>query len=181
MNIIHILAIAIGLSADSFVVSTTEGMLLKHSRHIHSLRVAIVFAICQGLMPIIGWHIGAGLFEIIHSYANWAAFVILTFIGGRMIYHSFCPDNYSEKQGHSIGLKLWLLGIAISIDALGVGISMGMTGAHIWFPAMMIGLITAISCFWGVQLGEHISKKTGGQAEKAGGTALIIVAISFLL
>ncbi len=181
MTFLQILMIALGLSADSFAVSATEGVLLKHSRHIHSLRVAIIFGICQGTLPVLGWLAGANLYEYIDDFADGVAFIIICIIGIKMILGGLKYKDYEKESGHSTGYKLWFLGVAVSIDSMGVGVSLGVVGVRMWMPALMIGSVTAVTCVIGVQLGDRIGSRIGEKAEIIGGVILLILGFSFLL
>ncbi len=180
MGIFHIIAVALGLSADSFAVATTEGILLKTSKRSHSLRVAVVFGICQGAMPLLGWHTGTLIYGYIQPFGNLAACLLLSFIGAKMIFDAVFGNDKSPSR-HSLGLKLWVLGVAVSLDAFAVGVSMAMMEILVWVPALLIGLVTAITSIIGVRLGDRIGHKIGGKAELAGGMVLILIGMSFLL
>ncbi len=180
MSIYYLILLAIALSADSFAVATTEGLLLKKAKHLHSFRVAVVFGVCQGVMPLLGWLIGHTIYDLIDTWADWVAFLILALIGAKMIFNSICNERLARPRSHSLGWKLWTLGIAVSLDALGVGISMAMQGMSLWTPALVIGLVTAATCIAGVQMGGRIGRRMGEKAELVGGVILVMIGIILL-
>lgn len=63
MNFTSLFFISIGLAMDAFAVSLTEGISLKKLYIKSILRVALVFGVFQGFMPLLGWAIG-GYFMI---------------------------------------------------------------------------------------------------------------------
>ena len=177
---LHLTAIAFGLSADSFAVALSEGVMLKDTKYVHSIRVAVVFGICQGTMPIVGWALGYAVYDFISPFSDPAAFAILSLVGGRMIYNSLKKTGRpASRTAASRGMKLWLLGLAVSLDALGMGVTIAIIGIQIWTAALVIGVITAATCVPAVLLGKKFGVKTSGRAELCGG--ILLVAIGFML
>ncbi len=181
MSLIQLLLIASGLSADAFAVAASEGAILRRSSYRHTLRIAFVFGTCQGIMPILGWRAGSSLYGMIRPAADLTACAILVIIGGKMLLDSRRADEPGRKRVRSAGLKLWILGLAVSLDALGVGISLAMRGMSMWMPALIIGLMTAAISIGGVRVGEIAGVGAGKKAELAGGVILIIIGLSFIL
>ena len=58
MDFLSILLIAIGLSMDSFAVSTSRGICSYKLKKSQAFLLASVFALFQGLMPLIGYGVG---------------------------------------------------------------------------------------------------------------------------
>ncbi|MCD6330664.1 MAG: manganese efflux pump, partial [Thermoplasmata archaeon] len=80
----------------------------------------------------------SGIKEIISSFDHWIAFFILSAIGIKMIFEA----EEFEMNAHSI----LILSIATSIDAFAIGITLSILNISIFFPALIIGLITFIIC-----------------------------------
>ena len=69
---------------------------------------------------MIGWLIGIAFYKFIKPIDHYIAFILLAFIGIKMIYEAYT----AEQQRVLTGLKmLLLLAIATSIDALAAGLS----------------------------------------------------------
>jgi putative Mn2+ efflux pump MntP len=177
---LSILLIAIGLAMDSFSVSIARGFSIsKEKQSIEAVKTGFFFGLFQGGMPIIGWFVGLSVIDFIAGFDHWIAFLLLCVIGIRMIYESFSIE--SNKIICSSNLKvLFILSIAISIDALAVGLSLSFIETSIVMPAIIIGIITFFLSF----LGIFIGKKFGSKFDKIGilgGVILIVIALRILI
>ncbi|MCB1710348.1 MAG: manganese efflux pump, partial [Halioglobus sp.] len=86
---IDVLILAIALSMDAFAVSIGLGS--KHDKKTTSLALmsGVYFGVFQALMPMIGYLGGKGILGWVDSYASWLAFLLLSMVGGKMIYESY--------------------------------------------------------------------------------------------
>lgn len=173
--------LGVGLAADAFAVSVAEGVTIEKAVHKHTMRVSVMFGLFQGLMPVIGWLAGQTIRSIIQPYDHWVAFVLLGFIGGKMVIDSLFGVETEETEGASDDVKLVMLAVATSIDALAIGITLAVLGANIWAPAIIIGIVTASLCAMGVQIGHRIGTYIGRKAEIVGGLVLIGLGIKIIL
>jgi putative Mn2+ efflux pump MntP len=76
---------------------------------------------------------------------------------------------------------LLILSIATSIDALAVGVSFAFLDMTIWFPILLIGLITFVICFIGVILGNKLGPLFGNKLGIIGGLVLIGIGLNILI
>jgi len=181
MSFFEIIFIAIGLGMDAFSVSlgsATSG-LIRGARA--TFRLSFHFGLFQFLMPIIGWYLGTKIEPLISSIDHWVAFVLLTYVGGRMIYQSFDSHEPTMQDDPSKGMSLVMLSVATSIDALAVGLSLAMIQVDIWYPSVMIGIITAAMSLIGIRIGKKFRGKFGNKIEILGGLILIAIGIRILL
>ena len=179
MSFITILLIAIGLSMDSLVVSISGGLCLQKFTWRHSLKMAAIMGGFQGGMTWLGWLLGSRFSAYITQFDHWIAFVLLGYLGGKMIYESFQKE---EKSVISFSTRMLLtLGVATSIDALAVGISMAFLQTGIWMPAAIIALTTFTLSFLGVLGGCHFGQIKGLKVELLGGVILIGIGIKILV
>src|SRR5690606_2345638 len=93
MDLLSIFIIATGLSMDSFVVCIGKGMCRRRFNAWRAFRIAVVFGLFQGLMPLAGYALSIGFTEWIQQFDHWLAFIILLIIGIRMIYESYIPKK----------------------------------------------------------------------------------------
>ena len=180
MDIISIVIIAIGLSMDSFAVSITNGLTIREINLKKILIITFSLAIFQALMPLLGWFIGTGFKKYITEIDHWIAFLLLSFIGFKMIYEGINKNSYSEK----LELKFLILigqSFATSIDAFAVGISFAFMTSSITIPILIIGVVTLIISFIGLSLGKFLGVKFGKYAEIFGGLVLIGIGIKVLI
>ena len=97
MGIGTILMIAVGLAMDSLAVSVSGGIVMRPFRLGQSLRLALTMGVFQGGMTLLGWALGVGFSSYITAYDHWIAFVLLAFLGGKMIYESFGGGEESTE------------------------------------------------------------------------------------
>ncbi|PLX47377.1 MAG: hypothetical protein C0613_14370 [Desulfobulbaceae bacterium] len=182
MDFLSLTGIAIALAMDAFAVALGAGVLLDPITRRQLFRLGFHFGLFQGGMPIIGWLSGIGLRQFVTLFAPWIAFMLLTFVGGKMIYEAVADhEETRERRDPTKGMTMVLLSIATSIDALAVGFSLSMIGITIWTPAIIIGIITAILTVAGMLLGRRIGTMWGGRFEILGGLVLIGIGLKIIL
>lgn len=182
MLYIEILLLAIGLSMDSLAVSVTGGALLKEKYNIGIIfKIASIMAISQAGMTIIGWFMGLGFEKYIQTLDHWIAFILLLYLGGKMIYDSFKGGEEDEKIDITNNRVLCGLGIATSIDALAVGISLAILRSPILINSLTIGLVTFLFSSFGVYFGNHFGRKIDLKLDLIGGIILIGIGSKILI
>lgn len=180
MDTISIILIAVGLSMDSFAVSLSDGLCVKNLNVKKILTIALSLSIFQALMPLLGYLAGVGIESYIKEFDHWIAFLLLGFIGLKMIYEAFM----NKKNGAATELKLITLigqSFATSIDALAVGISFALLDISILKPVVIIGFTTLIFSLLGLQLGKYFGKRIGKPVEIFGGLVLLGIGIKILI
>lgn len=188
MSILTLIVTAIGLSADAFAVSVGRAMRWRHFAWKPALALALTFGAFQALMPVLGWALGSAFADAIVEVDHWIAFGLLAMIGGKMIWESFRElrsDDADDAEGVTvprIGISaLLLLGLATSIDALAVGVSLALLGTSIVLAAVVIGAITGGISLLGVALGQRAGHRLSGSAELIGGAVLIAIGVKILI
>ena len=173
--------IGVGLCFDTFAVSVSFGILKREIRFLQAAKVAIILALFQALMPVIGWLIGMSVKNLISNVDHWISFGLLFFIGARMIFEGV--RNVEERREFDPAKLGVLLGVAVatSIDALVVGLSFGFLDTHILFPASVIGMVTFIAAMLGMLFGKKIPGKTSHRSIMVGGIILILIGLKILL
>ncbi|HQH18561.1 MAG TPA: manganese efflux pump MntP family protein [Bacteroidales bacterium] len=179
-EIITVIFIAIGLSMDALAVSLCFGALSKSERKKVALKAGIFFGGFQALMPLIGWVLGYYLKDYIEKFDHWIAFLLLVFIGLKMILEAIkrkgCPKGYDYSS-------LWVmltLSFATSIDALAVGLSIALLNIPIILSIAIIGIITFIISYGGVVLGGKVNRFLGNKVEIIGGIILTLIGFKIL-
>ena len=149
MNFIDIFLIGIALSMDAFAVSICKGLSVKKVSAKHVLTVGVYFGGFQALMPFIGYMLGIRFEKYITSIDHWIAFILLGFIGGKMVYEAVKEKDDDAVVEKDLALnqgEMLLLAIATSIDALAVGIMFAFTydSLNIYWAITIIGLTTFV-------------------------------------
>lgn len=143
--------------------------------------MAVFFGFFQAAMPVIGWYGGKKVYHLISRYDHWIAFGLLFLVGIRMIREAYRAGSCeSGKKNMSLGLLL-TLSVATSIDALAVGLGLGVMNEEILFPALVIGAVTFLMSLSGGFLGKKISGLLGRKVEVFGGILLIAIGLKILV
>lgn len=191
MDIFTLLMLAVGLSMDAFAVSISNGIVMCHASLGKTCKVAGVFGLFQGLMPVIGYLIGRTFSSQIQAFDHWIAFGLLVFIGGKMLWEVWHEDGEDSvpKGDPSDWKTLLVMAIATSIDAMAVGVTMALAGrTGLLAPSygyllcsLIIACVTFVICLAGVKIGCKTGNKYGKRAEIAGGIVLILIGVKILL
>ena len=179
------LSLGVALAADAFSVSLANGLNEPNMRTRRACGIAGVFAIFQGLMPMLGWiciHTLLGCFQAFEPFIPWIAFALLGFIGGKMLYDGIKGGEETSEPARVGLVGLLVQGIATSIDAL----SVGFTIAEYNLPtallaATLIALVTFIICAVGVLIGRKMGTKLAGKATVLGGVILIVIGLHIFI
>jgi manganese efflux pump family protein len=182
LNLITILGIALGLAMDAFAVSIAVGSRLTRLEPRPVFRLSFHFGLFQFMMPIIGWFVGNQIARYIQHYDHWLAFLLLTYIGAKMIWESWKHDG-SQKSITDPTRKwsLIILSIATSIDALAVGLSMALLKVDILVPSVIIGIVAAAMTLIGMVFGRQLGARFGKKMEFVGGLILIAIGIRIVI
>jgi manganese efflux pump family protein len=181
MNLLSMLALAVGLALDAFAVSIIVGLTLETITSRQVFRLAFHFGLFQFSMPVIGWLIGEGLAAYVNGYGSWVAFILLAFVGGKMLWESRTTGSKDSGRDPTRGAMLVTLSVATSIDALAVGMSMALWGVSVWLPSVVIGLVTATLTTLGIRFGSRLGARWSHWAEIVGGCVLILIGVRMLL
>lgn len=201
-TIVQIVLLGIALSMDAFAISVTYGLVYQDITKKRALFIALVFGIMQGLMPLIGYWLvelveiivkegaGAQAGNVMALVVTWAAFGLLLFIGGKMLFEGIVSLRNKEKETapKKFSIKeVLIFGVATSIDALGSGVALhsGLSNnGTIFIHVSIIICITFVISLVGVLLGSKIEKLFKGKTEITsiiGGIILILLAIWIVL
>jgi len=184
MDFIDIFLLGVGLAMDAFAVSVCKGLCMKTLNHKHSVIIALFFGGFQALMPFLGFYLGTFFSDYITNYDHWIAFVLLLYIGGKMLYETLTSDEEIVcPLDQKLDLKeLFIMAIATSIDALAVGVALSFNkNTNIFVDIAIIGCTTFIIAFAGVVIGNKFGTKFKKKAEIFGGVILILIGIKILV
>jgi manganese efflux pump family protein len=179
----ELLLIALGLAMDSFAVSLGAGAHERVRGLRPTFRLWFHFGLFQSLLTFVGWSLGVGMAGLIASWDHWVAFILLGLVGGKMVKEGVAGPNGAtevEKEDPSRGLLMVSLSVATSLDALAVGITLGVLGMSIWYPGAVIGLVTALLSLIGLRIGQFLGRKLGKWMEVGGGIVLLLIALKIL-
>lgn len=168
------------MAVDAFVVCLSVGTQPELRGPRPAFRLSFHFGLFQFLMPILGWLTGSTIEPLIRNIDHWVAFALLAIVGGRMI-HASRQNEEAPMGDASRGWILVVLSIAVSIDALAVGLSLGLVGISVGYPALFIGLITAALSLIGLRIGSTAGRRLGKPVEFIGGLVLIGIGVRIVI
>lgn len=176
MPVMEVVFLALAMAMDAFAVCLAAGSVGQVRGPRPAFRLSFHFGLFQFMMPVLGWMAGAGVEPLIRHYDHWLAFGLLAFVGARMIYSAWHPED-TRASDPSRGWMLILLSIAVSIDAFAVGLSLGLLSISVWYPALVIGVVTAALSLAGLRIGTSFGMRFGPAVQILGGVILIGIGV----
>ena len=98
MDYFTILAIALGLSFDTFAVSFSYGVIRSGILFRQAIEVAIVLAVFQGGLTVAGYFLGSIISNALKATDHWVALGLLSFLGIKMIIEGLKKTSEEEVQ-----------------------------------------------------------------------------------
>jgi manganese efflux pump family protein len=186
IGVFELYLVAVAISLDSFAASLAMGTRVRRRGW---LRVAVVFAVSGGSLPVLGMWMGAMASGALTRLAGGVGALVLAGLGGWFLHGALRP-----RQGDGAGAGgldrpdgqvplggLLLLALGLSSDNLLVGLGLGLQGETTW----LLGALTAFSVFGatltGLWLGRTKRKLFGRVAEGLAGLLLLGLAAYLLV
>lgn len=183
--VIELFLLGVGLSMDAFAVSVCKGLGMRKLNKKQALIIGLYFGGFQALMPFVGWLLGSQFQKYITSIDHWIAFILLGFIGGKMMIEAVREWNEEEVvdvMDAPIDHKnMLVLAVATSIDALAVGITFAFLETPIVEAITIIGITTMVISIAGVVIGNFFGSRYKSKAEFIGGLILVLLGLKILL
>ena len=133
------------------------------------------------MFTLVGYLLGFSFLKLIETIDHWIAFGLLLYLGGRMIWESR-QEKEEDKKMNPLCLKtLCGLGIATSIDALAVGVSLAIMQTSLSVIAWTIGIVTFLFSSFGVCFGVKVGNKVDLKLDLIGGVILIGIGVKILI
>ncbi|MCD7783114.1 MAG: manganese efflux pump MntP family protein [Firmicutes bacterium] len=177
--------LGVGLAMDAFSVSMANGLNEPKMKAWKMLGISGSFAFFQALMPMTGWiivHTAVETFDIIEGIIPWVSLILLSIIGGKMVYEGIKGGGEdAEKLG--LGLAALLAqDIATSIDALSVGFTIAdYDVAMALIASLIIAVVTFAICTAGHVIGRKFGTRLSGKASVFGGVILILIGLEICI
>ncbi len=181
MSFLAVLGIAVALSVDAFAVAVTAGVSMRVVSPRSLVRLSWHFGFFQALMPVLGWLAGATVHGWLQGVNHWLAFILLVAIGLKMLWESRAAAAETTRHDPSRGWSLIALSVATSIDAFAVGLSFALLSIPIWWPALLIGVVTMALTALGMIIGHRLGRGCGPWLERVGAFVLIGIGVKIIL
>ncbi|HET6263587.1 MAG TPA: manganese efflux pump MntP family protein [Usitatibacter sp.] len=167
---------------DAVAVSVSAGIARgSRATWAEALKMAAVFGFFQALMPALGYGAGAFFRDAIEAYDHWVAFALLAAVGGHMIVESQDTDEARIPGDPFSPRRLLLLGLATSVDALAVGLTLALIDVPLIAAVLLIGGVTFALCLPAVHLGARLGTRLAHRAEFVGGVVLIAIGAKIVI
>ncbi|MGM9805265.1 MAG: manganese efflux pump MntP family protein [Candidatus Aphodosoma sp.] len=181
MSVVEIVFISIGLAMDCFAVAVAGSISYGRYNWAKILRMALMFGLFQGIMPLIGWGLGIGFSDFISRFDHWFAFTILSCLGGKMIYESFNDGDGDGRSPYTSFGTLVVLSVATSIDALATGLIFVPLGNLVFLASAIIFAGSFLFTFLGCILGVHFGRRLKLNVGAVGGIILVVIGVKILV
>ena len=187
MKLWEIIIVAIGLALDAFTVAVCRGATQGNLKKSSSIFVGMIFGALQTLMLTLGMFIA--IFPMLKSenlriisLNQWFSALILIYLGLKFFKNAFKQEEVYERREEFFGYKTSLaLAFATSIDALILGISLGLLQTNIISTILILFIVTSILVALGLWMGYRMGDKYKKQIDICGGIILLIIGIKIVL
>ncbi len=181
MDFLTIIAVALGLSFDTFAVSLSYGAVQNRILFVQAARIAIVLAVFQAGFLVAGYFLGAFVSGFMKAADHWVALALLLFLGIRMMVEGIRRKEEEKSRDYTKPLELITIAVGTSIDAFAIGISFAILDIRIWLSGIIIGAVTFLASMTAIKIGKSAGKRLGQRVEIAGGLILIAIGIKIFL
>ncbi len=174
----ELLLLAVALAMDSVALSMANGA--RHAKITlwQTCKMAGFYGLAQAVMPVLGYLLGLTFARFIAQIDHFIAFMILCFLGLKMIKDS---RDRPENVDFSLGFGTLLAGaLATSIDALAVGVTFSFGAVNIALAACVIGAVCFALCVPATYVGRKVGEKFESKAMILGGVILIMLGCKIL-
>jgi putative Mn2+ efflux pump MntP len=166
---LRLVALVVPLALDTFAVcaALAAGGLPRSAQR----RVGVVVVGFEAAMPIVGLVAGRGAAAVVSGAAEWIGLGCLAAVGAWLLVEREEPVGTREP---GVG-GLLLLGVAVSLDEIGVGFSFGLLRIRLAPAIALIAVQAVVASQLGFRLGARATR-AGDLAARGAGAALIVVA-----
>lgn len=181
MGIISTILICFSLSLDNGAIALAAGCggRLKNK---HIFLAGACFVLAHLVMLSVGWFGGEQAGRVLSDYGSWAAFLILLYLGIKMIREGLSGEcKACEAATFTQPKNLALVALATSFDALAVGLGLALSGASYILTICAMAFFVFLSTFLGFKLGGKLGAKFGEKMEILGGAVLALMGAQILI
>lgn len=175
------LAIALGLSFDTFAVSLSYGVIRNRILFSQAIWIASVLAVFQGGLTVAGYFLGSIISNVLTTTDHWIALGLLAFLGIKMIVEGLKKTKDKETKDFSKTIVLLTIALGTSIDAFAVGISLALLDVMIWKSGILIGIVTFLASMTAIRIGKSAGERLGNKVEITGGLILIAIGLKIFI
>ena len=173
------LALILPLCLDTFAVAAALGVAqLPANRR---LRISLLFTAFEAGMPVIGLLVGAAAGVALGSAADYLAIAGLIGLGAYMLFSRDDDEERASLLSKTHGAAMIGLGVAISLDELAIGFSLGLLRVPLLPAIVLIAAQAFIATQVGLRVGARVGERFRENAERIAGVALILLGLALLI
>jgi putative Mn2+ efflux pump MntP len=176
--VLRLIALVVPLGLDTFAVAAALGLAGLPQRE--RLRASLVFAGFETAMPLVGLAGGGLLGEAIGGTAEYVAIAVLVGVGALFLLGDDDAAR-AERLARARGWAMLSLGVAISLDELASGLTLGLLALPVVLAVVLIGLQALVLSQLGLRLGARVGAKAREWAERLAGIALVGIGAALLV
>jgi manganese efflux pump family protein len=169
--VLAVLAFVLPLGLDAFAVSAALGA--RRPNRAQRWRLSVFFVLCEAGAPLVGLAVGAPVARLVGSAADYVAAAALVGTGLWLLFDSDDDERLADRVLSASGWAVFTLGLAISLDELAIGFSLGLVGLPIAAVIIAIAVQTLIASQLGLALGARIGEVWRERAQQLAGLVLI--------
>ncbi len=171
-----LLLVAVSVGLDNVAAATALGVTGVDSKL--RLRVAVIFGLFEGLMPVVGLLLGRSLAHTLGSVADPVAGALLGLAGAYAILTGLFGGRDATTGPDPSVRQLLLIGAALSIDNLVIGFALGAHHVDVVVAAVVIGGTSVALSLVGLEIGGRLGERLGHRSELVGGAVLLLVGVA---
>lgn len=182
---INSILLGVGLAMDAFSISMADGLNEPKMCIRRMFLIAGVYGFFQFVMPMTGWvfiHTLVVHFNAFDKIIPGIALILLIFCGSKMVIEGTKGDEGREPDLRLGAGTLMIQGVATSIDALSVGVTIA---DYCFFmdlaASLIISVVTFLICVAGLIIGKKVGITLSKKAAIFGGIILICIGIEIFI
>ncbi len=174
--VVALLLVAVSVGLDNFAACTALGV--SGVDRALRFRVALVFGLFEGAMPVVGLLLGHSLASAFGSAVTPVAGALLGIAGLYTIVSGLRHDGRVATNPELGFRQLVPIAVALSIDNLVIGFALGAHHVNIVIAAVTIAVVSVALSLLGLEIGEQLGARLGKWSEVVGGAILVLVGVA---
>ncbi len=187
MNVFDLILIGIALSMDASALTIANCTIYgKNLTKKKEWSMPIAFALFQGIMPLIGYFIGSTFADSIEGFSGYITAGVFFILCAKIVFDIIkekteIKEVDNNKENYTF-LLLFIQGVATSIDALFIGVTLSFElSFSIYIAVLIIAVVTFIIVSIALIFGKYLGKVFGKYAEYVGAVILFALAVKSLI
>lgn len=144
-------------------------------------KIAIIFGLFEGVMPIVGILLGRSLANVASDAGRYIGGILLLLTGIYVFWKSVKSKEFGIPKRSFDTRHLLLLGLVLSLDNLIVGFALSFYHIALLLAACIIAGMSVLMSLVGLELGSILGKKFEKWSEELEAIILILIGIAFLI